>query len=123
MITAKEVIGIARSRGFEVKMRPGPPAMPFLLKPADVDKSQATEALLEALHVWRVEIMELIRRREWLWPRGQTFVETDPMPVEWRPVGAFWWRWEGEPDWLKVGGEVNIPEPHKERLTQTKARE
>jgi hypothetical protein len=59
--------------------------------------------------------------REWLWRSGLRFSETpdlfmsDPWhpPLEWypaygepdwHPTGAFWWRFEGDSDWLPVPG-------------------
>ncbi len=54
--TAQDVLDAARARGFEVKMRPGPPPMPYLVGKF----ANATPALMEALKAFRVEILELL---------------------------------------------------------------
>ena len=56
--SAKDVIAVAKSRGFSVKITPGPPVMPVLIVPGKADRSDATETLLNALRVWRLEIIE-----------------------------------------------------------------
>lgn len=56
--TASDVIAIARERGFKVLVNKGTPPMPFLRGPVD----EATPALMEALRVWRIEIIEQLLR-------------------------------------------------------------
>ena len=63
MRTAKDVIAIAKARGFEVRVNPGPPPMPVLFVPGKSDRSQATPALMDALRAWRVEIIEELKDR------------------------------------------------------------
>jgi hypothetical protein len=57
ILTARAVIEVAKARGFDVRVKPGPPPMPVLFCPGKADKSLATDALLEALRAWRVEII------------------------------------------------------------------
>lgn len=54
---AKDVIAIAKDRGFDIRVKPGPPPMPVLFAPAAVDISHATTILMEALKAWRLEII------------------------------------------------------------------
>lgn len=56
--SAKDIIEVARSRGLDVRIIPGPPPMPVLHVPAEVDAGHATEILLSALKAWRLEIIE-----------------------------------------------------------------
>lgn len=56
--SAKDVIAVAEARGFKVVVKPGPPPMPVLRKPPGVERSAATDALMEALRAWRLEIIE-----------------------------------------------------------------
>lgn len=56
--TAKDVIAVAESRGFKLRVVPGPPPMPVLHKPAHVPRESATDALMAALKAWRLEIIE-----------------------------------------------------------------
>lgn len=58
--SAQAVIDVARSRGFDIVIRPGPPRMPVLVCPDGVPVSLATETLMGALKAWRIEIMALI---------------------------------------------------------------
>lgn len=58
--TAKDVIEIAKRRGFSIRLEPGPPPMPVLRG----HKKEATPALMEALKAWRVEIIEIIAKDE-----------------------------------------------------------
>lgn len=60
--TARDVIAIAEARGFRVRLNPGPPPMPVLVKPAGVDRAQATDALMAALKAWRAEIIEELNK-------------------------------------------------------------
>ena len=60
--TAKDVIAVARDRGFGLRINPGPPRMPVLVVPGDVKKSLATDCLMAALKAWRIEIMEELEK-------------------------------------------------------------
>ena len=62
--TALDVIAVARSRGLEIKIDEGPPRMPVLVRPAGVDRGEITDALLDALKAWRLEIMLILRNGE-----------------------------------------------------------
>lgn len=58
---ATDVIAVAKSRGFSIRINAGPPPIPVLVLPAghsDSLKSEATDALLGALRAWRLEIIE-----------------------------------------------------------------
>lgn len=62
--SAKDVIAIAKDRGFGIKIKPGPPPMPVLVAPAAVDITHATDVLMEALKAWRLEIIdELVEKQ------------------------------------------------------------
>ncbi len=56
--SAKDVIAVAKDRGFEIKINPGPPIMPSLMVPGKSDRAGVTETLLNALRIWRLEIIE-----------------------------------------------------------------
>jgi hypothetical protein len=65
------VMKVARDRGFDVFVKPGPPPMPVLVIPAGADKRLATDALLAALRAWRLEIIEELRHELCQsWPLG-----------------------------------------------------
>jgi hypothetical protein len=69
--TAKDVIAVARDRGFDVFVKSGPPPKPVLIIPAGADKRLATDALLAALRAWRLEIIEALRHELCQsWPLG-----------------------------------------------------
>ena len=55
---AQDVLNVAKRRGFQVLMNPGPPPMPILRG----DPKEATPALMQALKAWRVEIMDLLSK-------------------------------------------------------------
>ena len=58
--SAKDIIDVVRRRGMSIKVDPGPPPLPMLTGPRGVLDSQATEALMNALRAWRLEIIELV---------------------------------------------------------------
>ncbi len=60
--TAEDVIAVAEKRGFKVAVREGPPPMPVLVVPKGVSRSLANEPLMDALRVWRLEIITLLQR-------------------------------------------------------------
>jgi hypothetical protein len=64
---AKDVIELARARGFSVLLNPGPPPMPVLRRPSAVDSKEVTEALLGALRAWRLEIIEELKAQGQPW--------------------------------------------------------
>lgn len=41
------------------------------------------------------ELLEM-RVRQWIWRSGHTYVETEVMPEDWHPIGAFQWRYLGQ---------------------------
>ena len=53
---AKDVIDEAKGRGFKIVVNPGPPPMPALRG----QKEQATPALVEALKLFRLEIIDFV---------------------------------------------------------------
>ncbi len=58
---ARAVIEVAKSRGLELFVKPGPPAMPYLRVPPELMHLKdrlVTPTLMEALKTWRVEIIE-----------------------------------------------------------------
>jgi hypothetical protein len=60
--TAKDVIGVARARGFSIRVDAGPPPMPVLVRPGKLDRSNVTDALMNALKAWRLEIIDELAR-------------------------------------------------------------
>jgi hypothetical protein len=52
------VMTVARDRGFDVFVKPGPPPTPVLVHRPGSDPRLATEALLNALTAWRPEVIE-----------------------------------------------------------------
>lgn len=63
--SAEDVIAIAKSRGFKIVVDPGPPPMPrlsFRVAPehAEKQRSEATDSLMTALKVWRLEIIQAV---------------------------------------------------------------
>lgn len=58
--TAKDVIAVAKARGFGIAVNPGPPPMPYLVLAGlpPEKKNDATETLLNALRAWRLEIID-----------------------------------------------------------------
>jgi hypothetical protein len=61
---AKDVIAVARARGFDVQIRPGPPPVPVLVRPPGSDRGLATKVLMGALRAWRLEIIEELSRTQ-----------------------------------------------------------
>jgi hypothetical protein len=60
ILSAEAVLEIVRERGLEVRIQPGPPPMPVLHRPSHVPKSLVTPALMDALRVWRLEIIDIL---------------------------------------------------------------
>ncbi len=63
---ARQVIDIARQRGFSVHLRPGPPETPVLhiSSTGKATRTDATDPLIGALRAWRVEIIDLLKQDE-----------------------------------------------------------
>ena len=53
------MIAAAQRRGFKIRVDPGPPPMPIL----NGDRAQATDALMQALRAWRLEIIEELQAK------------------------------------------------------------
>ena len=60
--SAQDVIAVARARGFDLAIRTGPPRMPVLVCPKNVDQRLASKTLMAALKAWRQEIIEILER-------------------------------------------------------------
>jgi hypothetical protein len=60
--SAQDVIAVARSRGLDVQISPGPPRIPVLVCPKQVDKKLVTDTLMVALKAWRPEIIEILEK-------------------------------------------------------------
>ncbi len=54
--SARDVMQVARERGFRFEVDEGPPPMPRIVGYAD----RSTPALLDALKAWRLEIIEIV---------------------------------------------------------------
>ena len=67
--SAQDVIVVARSRGFDVRIKPGPERVPELVCPKNVDRRLASETLINALKAWRPEIIEILEQESM---EGQT---------------------------------------------------
>lgn len=59
--SAKDVIDVAKARGMRIRIDPGPPVMPVLVRPEAIDRDLVTDALLAALRAWRLEIIEAMQ--------------------------------------------------------------
>lgn len=62
--SAQDVIKVAESRGFQIRVNAGPPPMPVLCVPRTADRSLVTDVLLDALRAWRLEIIEEVTAKE-----------------------------------------------------------
>lgn len=60
--TAQDVIAVAKARGFSIRVEQGPPPMPVLCRPGKVQVELVTDALMDALRAWRLEIIEEISK-------------------------------------------------------------
>lgn len=114
-MSLQNVLSIVKERGLTLAL--GDDGLPRVRGKV---RSEGTAALLDALKAYRREIIEHLggtvppelkepttrKRREWLWATGHRYVEylEDAMPADASPAGAWWWRLEGEPDWLPVPG-------------------
>jgi hypothetical protein len=58
--SAQDVLSVAQARGLRVKVEPGPPPMPVLVRPHGVRRDEVTDPLLAALRAWRLEIIDLL---------------------------------------------------------------
>lgn len=114
--SAQDVIAVARERGFDVRLNPGPPPMPVLHMPAGTDRKLATDTLIDALKAWRLEIIEELtpdtRLREWLWESGNYYPEGAHFAAykDKHPQGAAWWKYQDETEWhpLVSGGKLDV---------------
>lgn len=100
-MSTDELLSILEDRGLRVVI--GEDGAPRL----QGDKSEASAKLLRVLKLpcHREEIVRRFRpkpRRQFLWRLGHTYTDLDDMPESWWPVGALWWRMEGEPDWKPI---------------------
>ena len=63
--SAKDIIVVARARGFTIRVDAGPPAMPVLECPriaGGKNNPLVTDALLGALRAWRLEVIDEIQK-------------------------------------------------------------
>ena len=58
LLTAKDIIAVAKSRGFNLRVDSCPPPMPILIVPSNVNRNHATAVLMDALRAWRLEIID-----------------------------------------------------------------
>jgi hypothetical protein len=61
--SARDILGVVEARGMSVRVDPGPPPMPVLVRPRGVDRSLVSDALLGALKAFRLEIIEELSAR------------------------------------------------------------
>jgi hypothetical protein len=52
-----DILNVVKARGMSVRIDPGPPAIPKLVCPKGTPTDAVTEALMEALKAWRLEII------------------------------------------------------------------
>lgn len=111
------VLSILAERGLSIQVDPD--GTPHLRGP----KEEKTPALLEAVTAYRTEIVEKFRpkpRRQFLWRFGQKYTDPDDMPETWWPVGALWYRLEGEFEWKPIPGRptcFELPEGEGDEKT------
>ena len=114
-MTTEEILEEIRKRGLEIVL-----SEDGVLKLRG-SSEEKTPALLKALRHHRERIVGRLfpgkevkppplppRPREFLWRTGHTYTQTpnDPRHAmeEFAPVGAWWWRWQGESEWRAVPG-------------------
>jgi hypothetical protein len=61
---AEDVLEVVTARGLNVRIDPGPPPMPILGRPHNVPKEMVTDALLDALRTWRLDIIDLLKEKK-----------------------------------------------------------
>ncbi len=69
------------------------------------DRARLSPNLLAVLRWHKGEIIERLRpppRRQWLWRTGHRYTAEGDEPATWHPVGAWWYRLEGEAGWRHV---------------------
>jgi hypothetical protein len=104
-VTTEQIIALVRQRGLAFTLKDG---RPLLVGP----KAEATPALMHALKWHREDIVAHLLAtapREWLWRDGHRYTESPDDGgtfgrADWHPVGAWWWRKQGETAWEAVPG-------------------
>ena len=117
------ILGVVEERGLSIHV--SPEGKPFLRGP----REEVTAALKDALDAYRDEILasfardppappqpEVYRPREWRWRFGQGYTETPADEWIWQhedrhPVGAWWFRRQGETTWQTVPGRPATESP------------
>ena len=114
-MTTDQLLAELGERGLSVVLKDGLPRLCG-------DRSQATPPLLAVLRWHREEIVRRLNppppkpRRQWLWRDGHRHTE-DEAGTEPDPVGAWWWRHEGETAWRVVEARVAAAEIGPEALS------
>jgi hypothetical protein len=104
-MTTDELLAKLAQRGVQVVL--GKDGVPKLCG----DKTIVTPKLRRVLRWHRDAIIERLRpkpRREFLWRLGHRYTDhpEDNMPGTWLPVGAWWYRYEGEQTWQAIPGRA-----------------
>lgn len=103
-MSTDELLKILQDRGLEVVFDGRTPRI-------HGKRSELTPALVRVLKHHREEIIRRLAPpplREWLWRSGLKYTclpyDEHCKRRENHPVGAGWWRWEGEIGWRRVPG-------------------
>jgi hypothetical protein len=121
--TAADLMAVCDELGIVIAMSPD--GRPALRCGTDVkEEAQALSGLLRR-EPWRSQVIAArglgpkeepppFRPRVWLWRFGQTYTEggTEGGPA-WSPVGAWWWKYEGEAAWRLVSGREEYAKEHE----------
>lgn len=105
-MSTDEILEEIASRGLSLVLVDGRPTLRG-------DRTKVTPNLLAVLRWHREKIVQRLAAsapREWLWRTGHRYREEadDRHPAEWNPVGANWWRRQGESGWRLVEGLIDV---------------
>lgn len=104
-MTTDEVLKELEERGLYIALVDGKPRLRGPVK-------AITHPLLAVLRHHREEIIRRMttgRLRQFLWRSGHVYEEVGTEGgSEWQPIGAWWWRYQGEKKWKVVPGAENV---------------
>lgn len=71
--------------------------------PAEVQAEKTVRVELEHTP----QVCDITHRvREWRWNSGHTYTSDGTESEAWHPVGAWWWRYQGETEWREIPERV-----------------